>query len=144
MTELATLMTFDIFKSNLHNHFVLQNYKDVAYCYYKALTQGTLSVSDYLIQLKTLADQITDLLPLATRDLDFVNGLHYRIKQFIFAQPPIVDEKWSGLVSRALRQEETLPADYNRVCKSAPPSSTAQHANSCNQRNSRNTGRSDN
>ena len=144
MTELATLTSFDIFKSALRARFVPQNYKEVAYRRYKALTQGTLSVSDYSIQLKTLADQISDLVPPATRDLDFVNGLHYRIKPFIVAQPPIIDEKWAGLVGRALRQEETLPADYNRVSKAALPSDTAQHANSRSQNNSRSTGRSGN
>jgi hypothetical protein len=142
--ERATLTTFDLFKSTLRDHFVPQNYKDVAYRRYKTLTQGILSVSDYSIQLKTLADQISDLVPPATRDLDFVNGLRYRIKQFIVAQPPIVDEKWSGLVGRALRQEETLPADYNRVSKAAPPSDTAQHGVSRNQNNSRSTSRSGN
>src|SRR5271169_3699360 len=139
MNERATLTTFDLFKSTFRGHFVPQNYKDVAYRRYKALTQGTLSVTDYSIQLKTLADQISDLVPSATRDLDFVNGLHYRIKQFIVAQPPIMDEKWSGLVGRALRQEETLPADYNRV-KAAPPSDAAQHGVSRNQNNARSTG----
>src|SRR5271169_5619778 len=133
MNEHATLTTFDLFKSTLRGHFVPQNYKDVAYRHYKALTQGTLSVSDYSIQLKPLADQISDLVPPATRDLDFVNGLHYRIKQFIVAQLPIMDEKWSGLVGRAFCQEETLPADYNRVSKSAPPSDNIQHTASRNQ-----------
>jgi hypothetical protein len=75
--ERATLTSFEIFKSTLRDHFVPQNFKDVAYRRYKTLTQGTLSVSDYSIQLKTLADQISDLVPPATRDLDFVNGLHY-------------------------------------------------------------------
>jgi len=74
--ERATLTNFEIFKSTLRDHFVPQNYKDVAYRRYKTLTQGILSVSDYSIQLKTLADQISDLVPPATRDLDFVNGLH--------------------------------------------------------------------
>ena len=141
--ERATITNFEIFKSTLRDHFVPQNYKDVAYRRYKTLTQGILSVSDYSIQLKTLADQISDLVPPATRDLDFVNGLHNRIKQFIVAQPPIVDEKWSALVGRALRQEETLPADYNRV-KAAPPSDVAQHGVSRNQNNTRSTSRSGN
>ena len=104
--EQASLTTFDLFKSNLRAHFVPQNHKDIAYRQYKALKQNALSVSDYSIQLKTLADQIKDLVPAPTRNLDFVEGLNSRIKRFMVAQPPSGEETWSDLVGHALRQEE--------------------------------------
>jgi hypothetical protein len=136
--EQATLTTFDLFKSALRNHFVPQNYRDVAYRRYKALKQGDLSVSDYSIQLKTLADQVgSDRVPAATRDFDFIEGLHWRIKQFIVAQPPVKDEKWEELVGRALRQEETLSADYNRPPKAMPPSGDAAQRTASRNQNSR-------
>ena len=64
--ERATLTNFEIFKSAMRDHFVPQNYKDVAYRRYKTLTQGTLSVSDYSIQLKTSPTRLATsfLLPL--------------------------------------------------------------------------------
>ena len=51
-------MTFDLIKSSLWNHFVLQNYKDIAYRRYKIFSQGNLSILDYSIQFRTLADQL--------------------------------------------------------------------------------------
>src|SRR5439155_21808474 len=38
--------TFDNFKTSLRDHFVPQNYKNITYNQYKALKQGTLSVSE--------------------------------------------------------------------------------------------------
>ena len=52
---------FDDFKTLLRNHFVPQNYKSVTYNQYKVLKQGTLSVSKYSGKMKSLADQIPDL-----------------------------------------------------------------------------------
>ena len=124
--EQASLTTFDMFKSSLRAHFVPQNHRDVAYRRYKALKQDTLSVSDYSIQLRTLANQIKDLVPEVTLHLDFVEGLNGRIKRFMVAQVPSAQETWPELVGRALRQEETLPADYNRPPKAAAPSNAAQ------------------
>ena len=79
---------FDDFKTLLRNHFVPQNYKSVTYNQYKVLKQGTLSVSEYSGKMKSLADQIPELvLPqLATltslkvfsttsRDSSFLNPL---------------------------------------------------------------------
>ena len=78
--------TFDGFKTSLRDRFVPQNYKSVTYSQYKGLTQGNLSVSEYSIKFKALADQIPDLVPPATRDLEFVAGLYPEIKKFIVSQ----------------------------------------------------------
>src|SRR5216117_3189621 len=113
INQQATLTTFDLFKTSLRNQFVPQNYQDVAYRRYKTLSQSNLSVLDYSIQLKTLADQAGNFVSTSARDRDFVDGLQNDIKRFIVAQPPIHNETWENLVGRALRQEETLPVGYN-------------------------------
>ena len=84
--------TFDNFKTSLRDHFVPQNYKSVAYKQYKALKQGTLSVSEYSSKIKALADQIPDLISNFSRDLDFVEGLFPDIRKFIVSQSPVKDE----------------------------------------------------
>src|SRR5437762_2767760 len=48
--------TFDSFKTSLRDHFVLQNSKIVAYNQYKIPKQGNLSISEYSIKIKVLAD----------------------------------------------------------------------------------------
>jgi retrotransposon gag protein len=106
--------TFDDFKTSLRDRFVPQNYKSVTYNQYKGFKQGSLSVSEYSIKFKALADQIPDLVPFATRDLEFVAGLYHEIKKFIVSQPPVAKETWTELVGRALRIEETLLPGYNR------------------------------
>jgi Reverse transcriptase (RNA-dependent DNA polymerase)/RNase H-like domain found in reverse transcriptase/Integrase zinc binding domain/Chromo (CHRromatin Organisation MOdifier) domain/Retrotransposon gag protein len=114
--------TFDGFKTSLRDHFVPQNHKSVAYGQYKTFKQGNLSVSEYSIKIKALADQIPDLVPTSTRDLDFVNGLFHDIKKLIVSQPSVKDETWNALVGRALRIEETLPAGYQLTPNRALPS----------------------
>src|SRR4030095_15029464 len=100
------------------------NHKSVAYSQYKTLKQGNLSVSDYSIKIKALADQIPDLVPASTRDLDFVAGLFHDIKKFIVAQPPVKNETWNALVGRALRIEETLPSGYQLTSNRPTPTSS--------------------
>ncbi len=115
----ATLLadTFDAFKTSLRDHFVPQNHKTTVYNEYKRLRQNELSVSEYSIKIKALADQITDLVPTTTRDLDFVAGLFPEIKRSIVSQPPVDNETWNALVGRALRVEETLPSSYQSASK---------------------------
>src|SRR5947207_2373644 len=126
--------TFDLFKSSLRNHFVPQNYKDTAYRRYKTLCQGTLSVLDYSIQLKTVADQAGDLVSAGALHIDFVQGLHDKIKPFIVAQPAIPNETWESLVGHALRQEETLPVGYNAGSKATPQSEVVQRTSTSSPR----------
>ena len=125
--------TFDAFKTSLRDRFVPQNYKSTIYNQYKGLTQGSLSVSEYSIKFKALADQIPDLVPNATRDLEFVTGLFHEIKKFIVSQPPVKAETWSALVGRAMRIEETLLPGYNRPAPAASsynrPASTGSSYN---------------
>ena len=114
--------TFDGFKTALRDRFVPQNHKSITYSQYKGLTQGNLSISEYSIKFKALADQIPDLVPPKTRDLEFVTGLYHEIKKFIVSQPSVQNETWTDLVGRALRIEETLPPGYNRL--PPPPPAT--------------------
>src|SRR4030095_12654575 len=74
MTNQTTLAigTFDDFKTLLHNHFIPQNYKSTIYNQYKALKQGSLSVSKYSGKMKSLVDQIPELVTAVTHDIDFV------------------------------------------------------------------------
>ena len=116
--------TFDNFKTSLRDHFVPQNYKNITYNQYKALKQGTLSVSEYSSKMKSLADQIPELVATATRDLDFVEGLFHDLKRFIISQPPVKDETWTQLVGRALRLEETLPPGYQLTPNRSTPTSS--------------------
>ncbi|TMC15977.1 MAG: hypothetical protein E6J34_20635, partial [Chloroflexi bacterium] len=113
--------TFDNFKTSLRDHFVPQNYKSVAYKQYKALKQGTLSVSEYSSKIKALADQIPDLISNFSRDLDFVEGLFPDIRKFIVSQSPVKDETWNALVGRALRIEEALPPGYQLTSNRPTP-----------------------
>ena len=124
----ASFTTFDLFKSSLQNHFVPQNHKETAYRQYKTFSQGTLSVLDYSIRFKALAVQAGDLVSATAQHTDFVEGLHRLIKPFIVAQPAIPNETWENLVGRALRQEETLPANYN--LKAAPQPENFQRTTS--------------
>ena len=113
-TNQTSLTTYDLFKSSLRSRFIPQNYKETAYSQYKVFSQGTLSVLDYSIQFKALADLAgVDLVPIAAQHTDFKRGLHPRIKPFIIAQLVNPNETWDDLVGRALRQEETLPVGYN-------------------------------
>src|SRR5438552_11640232 len=125
--------TFNAFKTSLRDRFVPQNYKSTIYNQYKGLTQGSLSVSEYSIKFKALADQIPDLVPAATRDLEFVTGLFHEIKKFIVSQPPVKNETWTALVGRAMRIEETLLPGYNRPAPAASsynrPASTGSSYN---------------
>ena len=115
---------FDDFKTLLRNHFVPQNYKSVTYNQYKVLKQGTLSVSEYSGKMKSLADQIPELVTPATRDIDFVEGLFHDIKRFIISQPLVKDETWTELVGRALRLEETFPLGYQLTSNRPTPMSS--------------------
>jgi hypothetical protein len=114
--------TFDAFKTSFRDHFVPQNHKTVVYNEYKRLKQNELSVSEYSIKIKALADQIPDLVPTTTRDLDFVAGFFIDIRKSLVSQPPIANETWNALVGRALRVEETLPSGYQ--CTLKQPNST--------------------
>jgi len=122
-TTLAT-GTFGEFKTLLRDHFVPQNYKSTTYSQYKVLKQGSLSVSEYSGKMKSLADQIPELVTPATRDIDFVEGLFHDIKRFIVSQPPVKNETWTELVGRALRLEETLPRGYQHASNRSPPMSS--------------------
>jgi len=122
-TTLAT-GTFGEFKTLLRDHFVPQNYKSTTYSQYKVLKQGSLSVSEYSGKMKSLADQIPELITPATRDIDFVEGLFHDIKRFIVSQPPVKNETWMELVGRALRLEETLPRGYQHASNRSPPMSS--------------------
>ena len=104
--------TFDKFKTSLRDHFVPQNYKSITYNQYKVLKQGTLSVSEFSGKMKSLADQIPELVTSTTHDHDFIEDLFHDIKRFIISQPPAKNETWTELVSRALCIEETLPSGY--------------------------------
>ena len=95
--------TFDVFKASFRDHFVPQNHKIAVYNEYKRLKQNGLSVSEYSIKIKALADQIPDFVPTATRDLDFVTGLFDDIRRSLVSQPPVPGETWNALVGRALR-----------------------------------------
>jgi len=107
--------TFDVFKASFRDHFVPQNHKIAVYNEYKRLKQNGLSVSEYSIKIKALADQIPDFVPTATRDLDFVTGLFDDIRRSLVSQPPVPGETWNALVGRALRVEETLRSGYQRT-----------------------------
>src|SRR5437667_7046440 len=120
--------TSDNFKTSLRDHFFPQNYKSITYNQYKVLKQGTLSVSEYSGKMKSLANQIPELVTSATRDVDFVEGLFPDIKRFINSQPPVKNETWTELVSRALRLEEKLPSGYQLTPnRSTPMSSCPRH-----------------
>ena len=55
-------------------------------------------VSEYSFKFKALADQIPDLVPPATRDLEFVARLSPEIKKFIVSQTSVAKENWTDLV----------------------------------------------
>jgi Retrotransposon gag protein len=107
--------TFDVFKASFRDHFVPQNHRIIVYNEYKHLKQNELSVSEYSIKIKALADQIPDLVLTTTRDLDFVAGLFNDIRKSLVSQPSVSGETWNALVGRALRVEETLPSGYQRT-----------------------------
>ena len=65
---------FDNFKISLRDHFIPQNYKSIIYNQYKVLKQDILSVSEYSGKMKSLTDQIPELVTSATRDIDFIDG----------------------------------------------------------------------
>src|SRR5208282_4630790 len=94
--------TFDNFKTTLRDHFIPQNYKSITYNQYKILKQDILSVSKYFNKMKSLADQVSELITSATRDIDFVDNLFHDIKRFIISQPPVKNKTWTELVGRAL------------------------------------------
>ena len=84
--------TFDNFKTSLRDHFIPQNYKNTTYNQYKHLKQDILSISKYSSKMKSLADQVSELVTLTTRDLDFIDDFFHDIKRFIISQSSIEKE----------------------------------------------------
>ena len=62
--------------------------------------------------MKSLADQIPELVTSAIRDVDFVEDFFHDIKRFIISQSSVKNEIWTQFVDHALRLEEILPPSY--------------------------------
>ena len=81
--------------------------------------------------MKSFVDQISELVILATRDIDFVENLFHDIKRFIISQSLIKNKIWIELVDRVLRLEEILSSDYQLIFnRFIPISSTSHHDSS--------------
>src|SRR5437762_1468467 len=62
--------------------------------------------------MKSLANQVSELVTFITHDLDFIDDLFHNIKKFIISQLFIEKETWTNLIDHALYIEKTLSFDY--------------------------------